>query len=367
MISNRAQSIDTSGIRRVFNLGAKLADPINLSIGQPDFDAWPELKDSIKRAVDEGKSGYTVTQGIEPLRDKIRAQYGIKPGENDFDQDVIVTSGVSGSLMLSYMAMLDPGDEVLIPDPYFCIYKDVATLLNAQPVLYDCYPDFSLSVEAIEKQITPKTKAILVNSPGNPTGVAVDQSELDAVIELARSKDLWVIYDEIYEYFVYDKPHAKALGKYEKTLVVNGLSKSFGVPGWRLGFAIGPNVLLREMTKIQQYTFVCAPSVAQWAAVDGFDIDFSEKVEEYRKKRDFVYEHVSKLMPVVKPSGAFYIFPEAPGGNATAFVERCIENNLLVIPAGGVFSQRDSHFRISFAASMETLEKGMEVLQKLAS
>lgn len=365
MISKRAQSIDTSGIRRVFNLGAKLESPINLSIGQPDFDAWPELKAGIKKAVDEGKSGYTVTQGIEPLRDKIRSRYELVPGEGDFDQDVIVTSGVSGALMLSYMALLDPGDEVLIPDPYFCIYKDVATLLNASPVLYDCYPDFSLNAEAIEARITPRTKAILVNSPGNPTGVAVEQSELDSVIELARKKDLWLIYDEIYEIFVYDKPHAKALGKYEKTLIVNGLSKSFGVPGWRLGFAIGPNVLLREMTKVQQYTFVCAPSVAQWAAVDGFDIDFSEKVAEYRKKRDFVYGEVSKLMPVVKPTGAFYLFPEAPGGGANAFVERCIENNLLVIPAGGVFSQRDTHFRISFAAPMETLEKGVEVLQKL--
>ena len=365
MISRRAKSIDTSGIRRVFNLGAKLENPINLSIGQPDFDAWEPLREAAKAAIDSQKNGYTVTQGIEPLREKLRQKYGLQAGTGDFEQDVFVTCGVSGALTLAYMAMCDPGDEVLIPDPFFCIYRDVLSLINAVPAYYNCYPDFRLRVEEVERAITPKTRAILVNSPSNPTGVSLTQSELDAVIDLARAKDLWLIYDEIYDIFNYDAPHADARNKYEKTLIINGFSKSFGVPGWRLGFAVGPNVLLREMMKIQQYTFVCAPSIAQYAALDGFDIDFAPKVNEYKKKRDFIYSALSENFEVEKPTGAFYIFPKAPGGNASAFVEKCIQNNLLVIPAGNVFSQQDTHFRISFAAPMEKLEQGVEVLNRL--
>lgn len=367
MISRRAKSIDTSGIRRVFNLGAKLENPINLSIGQPDFDAWPELRQAAKQAIDSQKNGYTVTQGIEPLREKLRVKHGLAGGEGDFDYDVLVTSGVSGALTLAYMAICDPGDEVLIPDPYFCIYRDVLTLLNAKAAYYDCYPDFRLKIDRIEKAITPKTRALLVNSPSNPTGIALSQEELDQVIELARARNLWLIYDEIYDIFCYDAPHATALGKYEKTLIINGFSKSFGVPGWRLGYAVGPNVLLREMMKIQQYTFVCAPSIAQHAALAGFEIDFAPKVKEYRAKRDFIYQALSQRFDVEKPTGAFYIFPKAPGGRAAEFVERCIKNNLLVIPAGGVFSERDSHFRVSFAAPLEKLEQGAHVLNELAS
>ncbi len=366
MISQRAKSIDTSGIRRVFNLGAKLKDPINLSIGQPDFDAWPPLREAAKRAIDSQKSGYTVTQGIEPLRERLRTKYQLAAGTGEFDRDVFITCGVSGALTLAYMAMCDPGDEILIPDPFFCIYRDVLSLINAVPAYYDCYPDFHLKIDQIERAITPKTKAILVNSPSNPTGISLTQAELDAVVELAKARDLWLIYDEIYDIFNYDGPHAQLGSDYEKTLIINGFSKSFGVPGWRLGYAVGPNILLQEMMKIQQYTFVCAPSISQYAALDGFDIDFSEKVAEYRRKRDFIFEQLSQKFEVEKPSGAFYIFPKAPGDSAAKFVERCIEKNLLVIPAGGVFSQRDTHFRISFAAPMEKLEQGVEVLNSLA-
>ena len=366
MISKRVQAIDTSGIRKVFDLGAKLKDPINLSIGQPDFDAWPELRQGAKRAIDEGKSGYTVTQGIEPLRQALRERYGLKPAQEAFDFDVFVTSGVSGALMLSYLALLDPDDEILIPDPFFCIYKDLLTLIHAKPVFYDCYEtEFHLPIDEIESKISSKTKAILINSPSNPTGISLSEEELDAVIEIARKHDIWLIYDEIYEIFNYDAQHINLLGKCEKTLIINGFSKSFGIPGWRVGFAIGPKVLLQEMIKVQQYSFVCSPSIAQWGALEGFSISFEEVVNEYRAKRDFIYDALKDKFNVVKPNGAFYIFPEAPGGKAEEFVKKCIENNLLVIPAGGVFSNRDTHFRISFAAKQETLEKAVEVLHGL--
>lgn len=360
--SKRAAAVDSSGIRRVFELAAKLKDPINLSIGQADFQPWTECIEGAKEALEQGRNGYTITQGIPELREKIRQAHGYQ-AEGDYSE--IVTSGVSGGLLLAYMAVLDPGDEVLIPDPFFCIYRDAAKLINAEPVYYDTYPDFSLQIERIEKAFTPRTKAIVVSSPANPTGYAMSQSELDTVIEFARAKNIWLIYDEIYSCFALDRPHAQAFGKYEGTIVLNGFSKSHGAAGWRIGYALGPKSVIQEMAKMQQYTFVCAPVMAQWGILKGFTTDFSEKLVAYRKKRDFMYEALKNDYEVVKPGGAFYFFPKAPGGSSKKFVEKCIEHSLLVVP-GEVFSRADTHFRLSYSAPMRDLERGAEVLKKLA-
>lgn len=362
MVSKRSQSIDTSGIRKVFDLAAELKDPVNLSIGQPDFDAWGEVKESAKRAIDQGKNGYTLTQGIPQLRRKIKEHYGILEGTSEVD--AFVTAGVSGGLLLSFLALLDPGDEILIPDPFFCIYRDMALMVSAVAHYYDTYPDFRLSAERIERAITPRTKAIIVNSPANPTGYACSQQELNEVVELARRKDLYLLYDEIYDCFCYDRSHARCLDAYEKTIVLNGFSKSAGVPGWRVGYVVGPTDVVAEMLKIQQYSIVCANSIAQWAMLDAIDADFSQIADDYRQKRDFICAALSDDFSFVKPGGAFYLFPEAPGGNGNAFVEKCINNNLLVIP-GNVFSRVDTHFRISFSAPMDVLERGVEILRSL--
>jgi aspartate aminotransferase/aminotransferase len=363
MLSKRVRSVDSSGIRRVFDLAASLDSPINLSIGQPDFDASPEVLERAHQALEQGRSGYTLTQGIPELRESIRNRHNISA---DDDLDVFVTAGVSGGLLLSYMTLLDPGDEILMPDPFFCIYRDLALMLNAVPTYYDTYPNFSLSAEKIEEMITPKTKAILVNSPGNPTGYAVSQSELDEVIELAKRKNIFLIYDEIYDSFVYDDLHAKCDQSYERTILLNGFSKWAGVPGWRVAYVIAPKALVSHMLKLQQYTLVCANSVSQWALVAASSVDFKPCLEEYRKKRDFLVEGLRGHYNFVVPGGAFYLFAEAPGGCGQSFVERAVSENLLVVP-GHVFSQRDTHFRISFSAPMEVLERGVEVLQRLAS
>lgn len=362
MISKRAQRVDASGIRKVFDLGATLTDPINLSIGQPDFDAFEEVKLGAKKAIDSRKSGYTPTQGIPELRDKIRHRYGLA-GVNDVE--VFLTSGVSGGLALGYMAMLDPGDEILLPDPYFCLYRDLGYLLNIEPQYYDTYPDFRVRPEAIERMISPRTKALLVMNPGNPTGYSMTQDELDEIVEVARRANIWLIYDEIYSAFSYDAPHAKCFGKYEKTLLLSGFSKSHGIPGWRIGYALGPSELVSNMLKIQQYTYVCTPSIVQWAMVEGLEANLQPKIAEYKEKRDFIYGALSGCLKMEKPGGAFYLFPEAPGGSGTRFVERCVKQNLLVIP-GNIFSRQDSHFRISFAAPTKMLERGVEVLQRLS-
>ena len=361
MLSKRTDKINSSGIRRVFDLAAKLKDPVNLSIGQPDFDAPPELRAAAALAIESKKNGYTVTQGIEPLRQKVRAKYGITDTKN---HDVFMSSGVSGGILLSYFALLDPGDEILIPDPFFCMYRDLAYLVNAEPVFFDTYPDFRYSAERIERAITPRTRAILVNTPGNPTGYAMAQTELDQIIELARARNLWLIFDEIYESFCYDQPHPQCFGRWEKTIILNGFSKSHGVPGWRAGYVVGPVEVIAAMLKVQQYTFVCTPSIVQSALNDTFDLDLTPYISGYRQKRDLIYSGLKDKFDVEKPGGAFYIFPRAPGGSGQAFIEKCIANNLLVVP-GNAFSSQDSHFRISFSAPLSTIERGVEILNRL--
>ena len=364
MISQRARSIDASGIRRVFDLAAKLKNPINLSMGQPDFQPWPEVQEAAIEAIQGGKNGYTVSAGIPELRAKLRSRYGIESAAEGTD-DVLVTAGVSGGFLLSYLVLCDPGDEVLLPDPFFVVYRDLALALNIVPTYYDTYPDFSLRAERIEAAIGPKTKAIVVNSPANPTGYTCSQQELDDVVAIARKHDLFLIYDEIYSDFCFDKPHAQCFGNYEKVIILNGFSKSAGVAGWRLGYVVAPRVVLSEMIKLQQYSVVCANSIGQWAMLPALDIDFTEMRQQYVKKRDFMTSALSEKFSFAKPGGAFYLFPEAPGGESAKFVERCIENNVLVVP-GSAFSRRDTHFRISFSAPLDVLERGAEVLCRLA-
>ncbi len=350
----------------MFDLAAKLKNPVDLSIGQPDFDAFDAVKQRVKQAIDAGKNRYTVTQGIPELRQRIKERYLANCPEAGGRTEVFVTAGVSGGLLLSYLSLLDPGDEILIPDPYFVIYHDLALLLGIVPRCYDTYPDFRPRAERIEEALTPRSKVILVNSPSNPTGYACAQEELNQIVELARRNNLVLIYDEIYESFCYDKPHARCFGQYEQTVILNGFSKSAGVPGWRMGYVVAPEEVVSQMLKIQQYTIVCAHSASQWAMLDAMDIDFSQVLAEYRGKRDFICDALAERYELETPGGAFYLFPKAPGGSGQRFVERCIENNLLAVP-GNVFSKRDTHFRLSFSAPMATLERGVEILNRLAS
>ena len=362
MLAKRAEKLDASGIRKVFDLAAKLTDPINLSIGQPHFAIPQAIQDRAVQAIREGANRYTVTQGITELREAIGAKLDEEFGPAE--RRVLVTSGVSGGLSLALLCLLDPGDEIIIPDPYFVAYKSLVEIIGASPVLVDTYPSFGLNAEDIGKAITSRTRAILLNSPCNPTGAVYGKRELKAVAELARQHDLVLISDEIYNEFCYDEPFVSPVPMYDKTLLLRGFSKSYGMTGWRLGYTVGPVPPIEKMAMLQQYTYVCAPAMVQWAGVVALDTDMSEYVEAYRKKRDFVYERLSEVFEVKKPGGAFYIFPKAPGGQADEFVRKAIENKVLVIP-GGVFSQRSSHFRISYAADDEVLARGVEVLCRL--
>ena len=362
-IADRMSHIEASGIRKVFELGRSLKDPVNLSIGQPHFEVPASIRDAAKAAIDRGDNGYTVTQGVPELRNRLLADVKARlPGQ---ERDVLVTAGTSGALMLALCTTVNPGDEVILFDPYFVAYPHLVTLAGGTSVVLDTYPDFRIDVNKVRAAITPKTKAILFSSPSNPTGTTTDADRLRDLANLAREKGVLLIADEIYRAFWYDGPFRSAAEFDPDVLVLDGFGKAYGITGWRLGFAHGPARLVNEMAKLQQFTYVCAPSMVQYAGAAALDADISAIVADYRRKRDFVYESLAGRFELARPGGAFYVFPKAPSGSGTKFVEEAIRNNLLIIP-GNAFGRRDTHFRVSYAASDEKLRQGVEILRRMA-
>jgi len=363
-IADRMAKIDASGIRKVFDLAAKLKDPINLSIGQPDFDVPEPVKQAAIDAIRAGQNKYTQTQGTEALRSAIAADCRREFGWSD-DRPFLVSSGVSGALMLAVLTTVNPGDEVIFLDPYFVMYAHLVNLCGGVPVPVSTYPHFRVDIDRLAAAITPRTRLLVINSPANPTGAVYSEDELRAIAGLAAKHNLLVISDEIYNLFCYDRPFASIARFHENTLLMRGFSKSYAMTGWRMGYVTGPKPILEKMTMLQQYSFVCAPSMAQAASVTALQTDMSAEVAAYKKKRDMVFDALGPTLGLVKPEGAFYAFCPAPGGDASAFCKKAIENNVLVIP-GNVFSAQDTHFRISYATSDAKLARGLDVLLKLA-
>ncbi len=362
-IAERMRSIEMSGVRRVFELARSLKDPVNLSIGQPHFDVPEPIKAAAKAAIDRGANGYTITQGIPQLRDRLQAS--IDASYPQAERSVIVTSGTSGGLLLALMVSVNPGDEVIAFDPYFVSYPHLITLCGGKMVLVDTHPTFAIDPERVKAAITPRTKAILLNSPSNPVGVVLSPETLKALAEIAAKAGVLLISDEIYHAFCYDQPFHSPAEFSPEVLVIDGFGKTYGMTGWRMGFAHGPKRLIEEMTKLQQFTFVCAPSMAQHAVLAALEFDTAPIVADYRRKRDRLCAGLRENFEFPTPGGAFYLYPKAPGCSGTAFVEEAVRNSLLIIP-GTTFSRHDSHFRVSYAAEDATIDRGIEILQRMA-
>lgn len=375
VLSDRMQAMEPSGIRRVFELASKMKNPINFSIGQPDFDVPEAVKQAAIDAIRAGRNGYTVTQGIPELRAAIAAKVSDETGWSvgpDSDCDVLITNGTSAGLLLAYMALADPGDEIVIPDPYFVSYPQVAAMVGATTRYCDTYPDFRMTAERIEPLLTGKTKFVVLNSPGNPSGVVLSSSELRDIVELCESRGVLLVSDEIYDEFTYGD--GRENGAFptparfsNQILMLRGFSKTYGMTGWRLGYAVGPSRLIREMTKVNQYSFVCAPNMVQHAGVVALRTDVSELVGAYERKRDMVVQALGTVTDLAHPAGAFYAFPQVPprlGLTADAFFRKALERNVLVIP-GNIFSTRDTHFRISYAVDDARLAQGLDILANL--
>ena len=357
--ARRLDKIELSGIRRIFELARGLTDAVDLSIGQPDFDVPEPVRAAARHAIDTGHNRYTVTQGIPALRERLADGLGVAP------EGVMITAGASGALFLSLTALVEEGVDVLMADPYFAGYRHLVCLTGGRPVRVDTYPDFRLTVERLERAVTPQTRVLLLNSPANPTGVAYGRDEMKSFAAFARKHALVVISDEIYDAFVYDRAHEPMRPHYEHTITVGGFSKTYAVPGWRLGWCCGPPEIVERMIGVQQVTYVNPNSPAQQAALAMLDTDMSEWIDPYRRKRDLAYDGLRERFEVVRPEGSFYIFPKVPSGDGEAFVKRGIERRVLTVP-GAAFSERDTHFRVSFAADDETLKRGIELLRELA-
>lgn len=362
-IAERTRAFDSSGIRKVFDLAREMESPINLSIGQPDYDVPAPVRAACVEAIESGKNTYSLTQGLPLLREKLQAQVDAQYGHAD--RQVFVSSGTSGGIVLTLLCLVNPGDEVIIFDPYFVMYDALTRLVGGVPVLIPTYPDFHIPLDRVADAITSKTKLILLNSPANPTGAVATTEEIRGLAELAERHNIALVSDEIYSRLCYDAPFESPASYNPRTIVIDGFSKTYGMTGWRLGFVHGPAELMDAMIKVQQYTFVCAPQPAQWAGAVALDVDVTEHIEAYRRKRDLVVDGLSGLYEIGQPQGAFYVFPRAPWGTGSEFVARAIEHKLLIIP-GNVFSKQDTHFRLAYAASDEVLERGIDVLRQLA-
>jgi aspartate aminotransferase/aminotransferase len=362
-IAERMGRIDSSGIRKVFELARTLKNPVNLSIGQPDFDVPEPIKAAAHVAIDRGFNGYTASPGIPELRTKLLHE--VQRLYPRADRDVFITSGSTGGLALAMLCVVNPGDEVVIFDPYFVLYPHLVSFAGGKPVIIDTYPNFEIDLDKVRAALSPKTKAIIVNSPANPTGNVCSTASLRDLAQLAHERGILLLSDEIYRAFCYDVPFCSPAEFNDDVLVFDGFSKAYGMTGWRLGYVHGPRRLIDEMIKLQQYTYVCAPSIVQQAGVTALDYDVSGISAAYGAKRDRLYDGIKDRYDVVKPNGAFYLYPKAPRGSGTEFVAEAIRNNLLCIP-GNVFSHRDTHFRLSYAADDAVIDCGIEILNRLA-
>ena len=361
VLADRTVDLINTPFRKLFELSKQLKEPLNLGLGQPDFDVPEPLKQIAIDAITRGMNSYTVASGLPELREMIRTSLNKKFNKAD---DVIITSGTMGALLLVLQSVVNPGDNVILLDPYFVGYPHLVRLVEGNPIYISTYPNLQPDPDLIRKSITPKTKAILLCNPGNPTGVLVETDRLQALAQIADEMNILLIADEIYSSFVYDVPFVSTGALGANVMVCSSFSKTHGMTGWRIGYAYGPPYIIQAMTGIQQSTFVCAPSMAQVAATSAWTFPMDNYVDAYRKKRDYIVQFLDKRYEMVHPGGGFYVYPKVPSGTAMNFVELALQHNLIVMP-GSCFSQWDTHFRISYVVDDSILKQGIATLNDM--
>jgi len=373
-VSIRALMTPASGIRKIFNKAVGLKDVIHLEIGEPDFDTPKIIKEEAWRALQEGYTHYTHNAGLIELRQAIADYYKSMWGVDVSPEEVIVTIGGTGALFLSLLATVDVGDEVLVPDPGYPPYTSMIKMIGATPVYYSLKEDngFLPNVNEIESKISEKTKAILVNTPNNPTGVVYPKNVLKSLAKLASDYDLAIISDEVYERITFDGVKHCSMLKFEnvtdKTVVVNSFSKTFAMTGWRLGFAVSKNAeLIKNMTKLQESVAACAPAMAQRAAIVALthgQAFVEEMVQEFQKRRDLLVKLLSELenTSFVKPQGTFYLLLNISSytKDSYSFAEKLLTLKKVGVAPGRAFGQNsEGYIRISFANSEENITEGI--------
>lgn len=371
-LGKKALSLEPSGIRKFFDIVNEMDDVISLGVGEPDFDTPWRIREEGIYSLERGRTFYTSNSGLKELKTEI-CRYLERTVHVSYqpEKEVIVTVGGSEAIDLAFRAMLDPGDQVLIPQPSYVSYLPCAILADGEPVIIPLKEenDFKLTAEELEAAITPKTKILVLPFPNNPTGAILTREELLPLAEIVQKHDLYVVSDEIYSELTYLNQHcsiASLPGMRERTILINGFSKSFAMTGWRLGYACGPKQILKQMLKIHQYAIMCAPTASQYAAVEALrncGRDVEEMRESYNQRRRFLMHEFKRMqLECFEPYGAFYVFPciKEFGITAEEFAVRLLEEEKVAVVPGTAFGDSGEGFiRISYAYALEDLKKAL--------
>lgn len=377
LIADKAASLQPSGIRKFFDIVAEMDDVISLGVGEPDFDTPWHIRDEGIYSLEKGRTFYTSNSGLKELRMEIAAYLQRTQGlEYHYLSQIFVTVGGSEAIDLAMRAMINPGDEVLIPQPSYVSYEPCVVMADGKPVVIELKEEnqFRLTPEELEAAITPKTKILVMPFPNNPTGAIMEREDLEKLVPIIEKHDLFVVSDEIYGELTYGgKKHvsiAALPSMQERTILINGFSKAYAMTGWRLGYACGPKEVIRQMVKIHQYCIMCAPTTSQYAAVEALrngDEDVRRMRESYDERRRFVLFTLKEMgLPCFEPEGAFYVFPciREFGMTSDEFATNLLKEEKVAIVPGTAFGNcGEGYLRISYAYSIESLKKALKRLE----
>ncbi len=376
-LSEKVVTIKPSGIRKFFDIASEMKDVISLGVGEPDFDTPWHVRDEGIYSLEKGRTFYTSNSGLKELREEI-SNYLQRRYRLQYDpiHEILVTVGGSEGIDLALRAMLNPGDEVLIPEPCYVSYLPCVVLADGVPVTIELKEEneFRLTKQELLEKITDKTKMLVLPFPNNPTGAVLRREDLEAIAEVVIEKDLFVLSDEIYSELTYGEDHvsiASLPGMWERTLTINGFSKSYAMTGWRLGYICGPRVIVEQMTKIHQFAIMCAPTTAQYAAVEALrngDDDVAMMREAYNQRRRFLMHEFERMgLKCFEPFGAFYVFPSIKefGLTSDEFAMRLLEEEHVAVVPGTAFGECGEGFlRISYAYSIEALKAALVRIER---
>lgn len=368
-LADKVVEIKPSGIRKFFDIVSEMKDAISLGVGEPDFDTPWHIRDEGIYSLEKGRTFYTSNAGLKDLRMEICSYLKRKCNiEYDWAKEVLVTVGGSEAIDMGLRAMINPGDEVLIPQPSYVSYEPCAILAGAKPVIIELKAEneFRLTAEELEAAITDKTKILILPYPNNPTGAIMEKGDLEAIAKVIIKHDIFVISDEIYAELSYKERHvsiASLPGMQERTILINGFSKAYAMTGWRLGYACGPAEIIKQMTKIHQFAIMCAPTTSQYAAVEALrngDADIEEMRVAYNQRRRYLMNAFQKMgLECFEPYGAFYVFPciKEFGMTSEEFATRFLEEEKVAVVPGTAFGDcGEGYLRISYAYSLENLK-----------
>ena len=377
ILNPTVNSMKPSGIRKFFDVAETMEDVISLGVGEPDFRTPWQIRSAGIRSLERGNTRYTSNKGLELLRREVaiytKRKYGVT---YDYTSEILITVGGSEAIDLAIRAIVSPGDEVIIPEPSYVCYEPITRLAGGIPVIIDTKEEnaFKLTAKELADAITPRTKAVILPYPANPTGAIMEREDLEEIAELLRDTNIVVISDEIYSELTFGVSHVCAAsidGLYERTVTINGFSKAFSMTGWRLGYAMGPREIMSQMTKIHQYAIMCAPTTSQYAAAEALrscDSEVARMVEEYDDRRKIIVAGFNKLgLTCREPKGAFYAFPsiKSTGMTSEEFCEKLLYSKRVAVVPGTAFGKSgEGYVRASYCYSIEHIKEALRRIEE---